>query len=124
MHAKVLRLRRFGVLQGGQLPPDDSWASGIFEMTDTGFNGPPTVRRLILRHTRSCPGMGLLMELFRPELVQVRPPYLRLRGIEAVSVAARHGAVARSSHARRARSFGPPATRSMPGANSSLASGD
>ncbi len=87
MRAKVLRLRQMGVLQEGSKPPEEGWPSGVLETTNSGFDGPATVRRLILRDSMCCPGKGLLMELYRPELIRVQPPYLRLRGIEAVPCA-------------------------------------
>lgn len=87
MQVKVLRMRLAGVLRHSRMPPDDNWPSGILETTDCGFDGPTTVRRLVLRDAMCCPGKGLLMELYRPELVRVQPPYLRLRGIESVTSA-------------------------------------
>lgn len=87
MQVKVLRLRLAGVLRQGRMPPDDGWPSGILETTDCGFEGAATARRLVLRDSMCCPGKGLLMELYRPELVRVQPPYLRLRGIESVTSA-------------------------------------
>jgi len=40
MFAKVLRLRQMGVLLKGATPPEDQWATGIFEMSSNGFGGP------------------------------------------------------------------------------------
>jgi len=84
MFARVLRLRQMGVLIKGGLPPESGWAIGIFEMSRNGFGGAPTAKRLVLRDVRANPDKGLLFELFQPVLVDVRDPYFRFRGIEAV----------------------------------------
>ena len=86
MFARVLRLRQMGVLVKGAYPPEEQWASGIFETSTNGFGGPSTVRRLVLRDARANPDKGLLFELYQASLVEVRDPYLRLRGIEAVAL--------------------------------------
>ena len=86
MFAKVLRLRQMGVLLKGDPPPESTWASGIFEMSKNGFGGPDTVKRLVLRDARASPDRGLLFELYQPTLVDVRDPYLRIRGVESVSL--------------------------------------
>lgn len=86
MMARVLRLRELGVLIDDELPPEAGWAAGIFEMSDAGFGGPRTPKRLVLRDSRANPDKGLIFELYEPRLVEVRERYLRLRGIEAVSL--------------------------------------
>jgi hypothetical protein len=86
MFARVFRLRQMGVLTNGAAPPEDQWASGIFEMSSNGFGGPRMPRRLVLHDARSNPDKGLLFELFQPTLVDVKDPYLRFRGIEGVSL--------------------------------------
>jgi hypothetical protein len=86
MFAKVLRLRQMGVLTRGDRPPEEQWASGIFETSSNGFGGPRTVRRLVLRDARANPDKGLLFELYQPLLIEVKDPYLRFRGIEGVSL--------------------------------------
>ena len=75
-----------GVLMKGDVPPETAWATGIFEMTTNGFGGPSTAKRLVLRDARANPDKGLLFELFQPVLVDVRDPYLRIRGVESVSL--------------------------------------
>ena len=75
-----------GVLLKGDVPPEATWASGIFEMTTNGFGGPTTVKRLVLRDARANPDKGLLFELFQPVLVDVRDPFIRIRGVESVSL--------------------------------------
>lgn len=75
-----------GVLTKGVTPPEEQWASGIFEMSSNGFGGPRVPRRLVLRDSRANPDKGLLFELFQPTLVDVKDPYLRFRGIESVSL--------------------------------------
>jgi hypothetical protein len=75
-----------GALQTGNVPAESQWASGILEMTDRGFGGPATPRRLILRDSRANPDRGLLLELYQPTLVDVHDAYLRFRGIEPVAL--------------------------------------
>jgi hypothetical protein len=84
MFAKVLLLRKRGVLLSGPRPPEEGWATGIFETSASGFGGPATARRLVLRRVQASPDKGLIMELYQPTLVQAQAPYLRFRGIEAV----------------------------------------
>lgn len=86
MYACVLQLRQMGVLLRGQRPPETRWARGIFEVTDNLFAGLPPGRRLVLRDSRSSPGMGLLMALYQPMLVDANDTHLRFRGIEGVAV--------------------------------------
>ena len=86
MFARVLRLRQMGALIQEKQPPETEWAVGIFEMCRSGFGGPSTAKRLVLRHCLASPDKGLLFELFQPVLVDVRDPYLRFRGIEAVTL--------------------------------------
>ena len=86
MFARVIRLRRMGVLQRLEPPVEADWARGILEMSSSGFGGPSVPRRLVLRDARSNPDRGLLMELYQPSVVDIRDDCLRLRGIEAMAL--------------------------------------
>jgi len=91
MFARVARLREFGALCVEIPPPVDAWVRGIFEFSSTpsgGHGSAARSRRLVLRDARANPDKGVIFELWRPELVDVRHPYLRFRGVEAVTLGA------------------------------------
>lgn len=83
MLARVLPLRRMGVLDRGPLPPSTEWSVGILEFVKASADAP---RRLVVRLPRSAPDRGVIFELIRPELVDVGGQRLRVRGIEAVQL--------------------------------------
>lgn len=43
-------------------------------------------RRLILRQANADPTRGVIFELYKPELIDVREPCFRLRGIEPMAM--------------------------------------
>jgi hypothetical protein len=83
--AKVHRLRVIGALSTEKPPPLSEWMSGILEFSRAVGDGEREVpRRLILRHAMANPQKGVLLELYRPELVDIQNGHLRVRGIEPV----------------------------------------
>ena len=87
MFAKVHKLRTMGVLDTDSLPAVSTWASGILEFSRAAGDGTHRVpRRLVLRHAMANPDKGVLLELYRPEVVDVKHPHLRVRGIEPTSL--------------------------------------
>ena len=87
MFAKVYKLRTMGALNGEKPSPDPSkWASGILEFSTAAGDGERSVpRRLILRSAMANPTKGVMLELYRPELVDAQHPHLRVRGVEPTS---------------------------------------
>ena len=76
-----------GALDRDSPPPVESWASGIFEFSTAAGDGVGHVpRRLVIRHAMSNPDKGVIFELYRPEVIDVRHPYLKVRGVEPVSL--------------------------------------
>jgi hypothetical protein len=86
MFAKVQRLRVMGVLVKDDRPSVQQWASGIFEFSTSASERGSRARRLVLRHAMANPDKGVIFELFEPRLVDVKDPFLRFRGVEAVSL--------------------------------------
>ncbi len=81
MMARVLLMRKMGVLTKGEPPPVDQWAAGMLEFANANSEAP---RRLVLRLAQASPDRGVVFELIRPELVGVIGQRMRLRGIESV----------------------------------------
>ena len=76
-----------GALDIAPPPKSTSWARGILEFsTAAGDGGNSVPRRLVLRHVLADPTKGIIFELYRPELIDLRAPHLRMRGIEPVSL--------------------------------------
>lgn len=76
-----------GVLDEAAPPAESAWSSGILEFSCAAGDGRSYVpRRLILRHGMANPDKGVLLELYRPEVVGVKHPHLRFRGIEPTSL--------------------------------------
>ena len=66
-----------GVLGKESPPAVSAWASGILEFSKAAGDGMTQVpRRLILRHAMSNPDKGVLLEWYRPELVDVTHAHL------------------------------------------------
>ena len=87
MFAKVHKLRSLGALIEGSEPSPDTWARGIFEFSTAVGDGQRfSPRRLILRNFGADPTRGVIFELYRPELLDIREPQLRLRGIESMAM--------------------------------------
>lgn len=87
MFAKIHKLRTMGVLDEAAPPAESAWSSGILEFSRAAGDGEHWVaRRLILRHAMANPGKGVLLELYRPEVVDVKHPHLRVRGIEPTAL--------------------------------------
>lgn len=83
MFARVHKLRTLGALDAGNPPPADQWMVGILEFsTATGDGEQRTRKRLVLRHAQANPQLGVLLELYKPELIDATALHLRLRGIE------------------------------------------
>ena len=84
MFAKVYKLRSMGGLNSDKPPSNLSqWASGILEFSTAAGDGVRFVpRRLVLRNAMANPTKGVMLELYRPELIDARHPHLRVRGIE------------------------------------------
>lgn len=81
--AKVHKLRTMGALNVEPAPIPGTWTTGILEFSTAGGDGQRSVpRRLILRHAMANPQQGVIFELYRPELIGVAHPNLRVRGIE------------------------------------------
>ena len=56
---------------------------GILEFsTAAGDGNHRTPKRLVLRHAMANPQKGVLLELYKPELIDATPHHLRVRGIE------------------------------------------
>jgi hypothetical protein len=45
-----------------------------------------SVRRLVLRNAQAAPDRGIIFDLYRPKLIDVAEPYLRFRGVEAMTI--------------------------------------
>ena len=76
-----------GALDDNPPPKPAGWARGILEFsTAAGDGGNSVPRRLVLRHAQADPTKGIIFELYRPELIDLRAPHLRMRGIEPVSL--------------------------------------
>ena len=77
-------MRTFGALKPEPAPADKSqWASGILEFSTAAGDGATSVkRRLILRSLMSNPQKGVMLELYRPEVIDVNDRHLRVRGVE------------------------------------------
>ena len=83
MFAKVHKLRIMGALDSSPPPSPERWASGILEFSIAAGDGERSVpRRLVLRSARADPTKGIIFELYRPELIAVQQPRMRVRGIE------------------------------------------
>ena len=86
MFAKVHKLRNLGALLSDTPPPQDEWARGILEFSTAVGDGQRFgPRRLILRNLMADPTRGVIFELYKPELIDIREPCLRLRGIEPMA---------------------------------------
>lgn len=84
LYASVYKLRTLGVL-GDQRPTADltKWPRGILEFSTSAEDGALVVpRRLVLRSALSNPCKGVMLELYRPELIDAQHPHLRVRGVE------------------------------------------
>lgn len=90
MFAGVHRLRQMGILTDAPAPPREEWIRGVLEYSRAtavaSRSGRSQQRRLILRHAMANPDMGVLLELYRPEVADVRDECLRLRGLEPVQM--------------------------------------
>ena len=77
-----------GILSDGPAPPRVQWIGGILEYsrTPTTSGRSRTPRRLVLRHAMASPDKGILLEIYRPEIVDVSDKYLRIRGIEPIEM--------------------------------------
>ena len=84
MFAKVYKLRTLGALSSEAVPADTSkWLNGILEFSTSAGDGANSVpRRLILRSHMANPTKGVMLELYRPELVDALHPHLRVHGVE------------------------------------------
>ena len=72
-----------GGLDSGTPPLPETWTRGILEFNTSAGDGQRFgSRRLILRHPNADPTRGVIFELYKPELIDVQEPCLRLRGIE------------------------------------------
>ena len=89
MFAKVHKLRTMGALDSTPPPALDQWTAGILEFSNAAGDGHRFgSRRLILRHPNADPTRGVIFELYKPELIDVREPCFRLRGIEPMAMGA------------------------------------
>ena len=72
----------------GELPPSIAeWAVGVLEFSSSGGDGARSVpRRPVLRNVKANPTKGIIFELYRPELIYVQHPRMRVRGIEPKSL--------------------------------------
>lgn len=87
MFAKVHQLRIMGALKSSAPPSPEGWASGILEFNIAAGDGERSVpRRLVLRNARADPTKGIIFELYRPELIDVQHPRMRVRGIKPTSL--------------------------------------
>ena len=77
-------MRTFGALKPDPAPTDtEQWASGILEFSTAAGDGATSVkRRLILRSAMSNPQKGVMLELYRPEVIDVNDRHIRIRGVE------------------------------------------
>ena len=89
MFARVHKLRTLGALEAGAPPLHDTWTRGILEFsTSVGDGQRFGPRRLILRHSQADPTRGVIFELYKPELIDIREPCLKVRGIEPMATGA------------------------------------
>ena len=87
MCAKVHKLRTMGALDSTPPPALDQWTVGILEFSSAAGDGARSVpRRLVLRNVKADPTKGIIFELYRPELIDVQHPRMRVRGIEPTSL--------------------------------------
>ena len=64
----------------------DEWAVGVLEFSSSGGDGARSVpRRPVLRNAGADPTTGMIFELYRPELIFVQHPRMRVCGIEPTS---------------------------------------
>ena len=72
----------------GELPPSIAeWAVGVLEFSSLGGDGARSVpRRAVLRNARAEATKGIIFELYRPELIDVQHPRMRVCGIEPKSL--------------------------------------
>ena len=78
-----------GALTGEPPSSIDEWAVGVLEFSSSGGDGARSVpRRPVLRNAKADPTNGIIFVLYRPELIDVQHPRMRVRGIEPKSWAA------------------------------------
>ncbi|MBC8057132.1 MAG: hypothetical protein H7Y61_11190 [Rhizobiales bacterium] len=76
-----------GALAGTPPPALHEWTAGILEFSNAAGDGARSVpRRLVLRNAMADPTRGIIFELYRPELIDVQHPRMRVRGIEPTSL--------------------------------------
>jgi len=76
-----------GALDDRPVPSPSQWVKGILEFSSSSSDATLKVRRrLVLRHAMANPDKGVIFELYRPELIDVSHPNLRIRGIEPTSL--------------------------------------
>lgn len=84
LYARVHKRRALGALSA-EKPPSDltKWPRGILEFSTSADDGAGVVpRRLVLRSALADPTKGVMLELYRPELIDAVHPHLRVRGVE------------------------------------------
>ena len=75
-----------GALDPGSPPLRDTWTGGILEFSTAVGDGQRFgPRRLILRNSCADPTRGVIFDLYKPEIIDIREPCFRVRGIEPMA---------------------------------------